>query len=159
MQGKDKLPLEDFSGTLPFATIADFAPEGNYANREIGYSNTVSIVQRLLAPEAIKYNEYGSITLPDGNTIMGGLQVEYYETVSPLLARALAWEFEMAQSVRRTMKAMRLSPLAWIMPRVTGSIFPPSCCNMAAGCFAPCSIKRRNPPCPMHNGSKSWQKG
>ena len=52
MQGKDKLPLEDFSGTLPFATIADFAPEGNYANREIGYSNTVSIVKRLLAPGA-----------------------------------------------------------------------------------------------------------
>lgn len=111
MQGKDKLPLEDFSGTLPFATIADFAPEGNYANREIGYSNTVSIVKRLLAPEAIKYNEYGSITLPDGSLITGGLQVEYYETVSPLLARAIAWEFEMAAKRTENYESYALEPL------------------------------------------------
>lgn len=90
---ENEVPLTEYGAALPFATIADFAPEGDYTLYDIGYSNTVSAVSRLLAPTVIAYREYAHVALPDGSLLEGGLDVEYYETASPLLARIIAREF------------------------------------------------------------------
>ena len=42
----------------------------------------------------IEYRENAHVALPDGSVLSGGLDVDYYETASPLLARIIAYEFQ-----------------------------------------------------------------
>ncbi|MDD5918746.1 MAG: DUF2812 domain-containing protein [bacterium] len=94
IRGTNKIPLAKYNAALPFATIADFAPEGNYRQSEISNSNTVTAASRLLAPAVIEYRENAHVALQDGAVLSGGLDVDYYETASPLLARIIAYEFQ-----------------------------------------------------------------
>jgi len=89
----DKKPLADYLGTLPFATFADLAPEGDYSAVDYGFGNTIVIGSDLLAPSIISLNENASIALPDNQFLQGGLYIDYYETAAPWLAREAAREF------------------------------------------------------------------
>ncbi len=111
MRNENKMPLAEYDAALPFATIADFAPEGKHRLYDIGYSNTVSVASLLLAPTVIEYREYAHVTLPDGSLLQGGLDVEYYETASPLLARILAFEIHRAAKRAKHYAEYELPPL------------------------------------------------
>ncbi len=87
------LPLTLVSEPPPFATLADFAPDGVYRASDIGRSNTVREWHDCLAPRSIRWQEAASIRLPDSSTLAGGLYVDYHETASPWLARALMREY------------------------------------------------------------------
>jgi hypothetical protein len=54
--------------------------------------NKISVKSDILAPTVIDFNQTGSVKLSDGKTLQGGLSVEYYETVSPWLAKQIASE-------------------------------------------------------------------
>ena len=45
-----------------------------------------------LAPRCIDYAEHARIDLADGSVLNGGLYVEYYQLLSPVLAKGLAME-------------------------------------------------------------------
>ncbi len=90
-----RIPLDQYQGQLPFATIRDFAGEGaqDYQATLMGMGfNTLLERQDLLAPRCIDYHENAQITMADGSLLSGGLMVDYYETRSPQIARALAIE-------------------------------------------------------------------
>lgn len=92
-EGAGKIPLETYTGNPPFATIADLAPGGTYTLDDFGLSNTVELRSDWLAPTVIHWSEIATVELPDGRIISGGLYVDYYETVSPWLAREAAREY------------------------------------------------------------------
>lgn len=90
-----RMKLEDYSGELPFATIADLAPGGEFSLRDFGsYSNMIDISSDLLAPTIISMFQTASVRLDDGTLLDGGLDVEYFETVSPWIARQIARELQ-----------------------------------------------------------------
>lgn len=98
----DKVPLEDYTGQLPFATMADFAgEEKDYRITMTGMGfNFVREWSDCLAPRCIEYGEHARITLSDGRVLDGGLYVDYFEVRSPALARMLAEDLFRADKSR-----------------------------------------------------------
>ena len=91
---EDKVPLEEYAGELPFATMADFAgEEKDYRMTMTGMGSGFNCVREWpdwLAPRCIEYAEHARITLSDGRVLDGGLYVDYFEARSPAIARMLA---------------------------------------------------------------------
>ncbi len=87
--GARELPLAEFAGEVPFATMADFGPAESYSLNDWGFSNTVEQGGDWLAPRIIHWRELAEIS---GSS--GGLDADYYETAAPWVARGLAKEFQ-----------------------------------------------------------------
>lgn len=84
-------PVEEFPGDPPFVTCADM---GEFTKSQFldGY-NAYNQYSTTFAPTIIEWKEYGSLLSKDGITYYGGLMIDYYETVSPWLARGLVDDF------------------------------------------------------------------
>ena len=94
--GNAEMPLSEFEGDPPFATAADFFPEGTELERTsfMGlYDNFEYLSDPLIAPESIIWREMVDVTLPDGSKDSLSMIVYYHEMRSELLARIVAWEF------------------------------------------------------------------
>jgi len=104
---EDRVSLDSYSGEIPFATISDFAGPGSSDYRNtmsgvmVGSVNTVMEWSDWLAPRCIDFNEHAQITLSDGNVLKGGLYVEYFETVSPWVARLIAKDYNRIDRLKR----------------------------------------------------------
>lgn len=88
-----KIDIADYDGEIPFATMEDlgkgvFVP----SSWNFDYMNKIKVNSDLLAPTIISFDQTGSVELPDGRLLEGGLSVDYYETISPWLAREIARE-------------------------------------------------------------------
>ena len=90
--GTNEIPIKEYSGDIPFATMADFSPEGSYSSSDYGFGNTVTAWRDLVSPVNIVWDELGRVKCPDGTIIEGGLDIYYHETVSPFVAHNLAKE-------------------------------------------------------------------
>ena len=89
---KNKTPLREYQGTIPFATMKDFAGDGysDYILTMSGMSNRINTVEERtdwIAPHYFSYNEHAEIKRADGKMIDGGLYVEYWELRNSTLAR------------------------------------------------------------------------
>jgi hypothetical protein len=106
--------LVGYSGKIPFATIADLAPDGVFTQIDSTYQSvghvrrsdgqydyvknglynpsTIKVKWDMLAPTVITLRQMGSVQFDDGRVFLGNLNVEYYDTVSPRIARQLAHE-------------------------------------------------------------------
>lgn len=84
-------PAEEFPGDPPFVTCADM---GEFTKSEFldGY-NAYNQYSTTLAPTIIEWKEYGNLLMEDGITYYGGIQIDYYETRAPWLARGLVDNF------------------------------------------------------------------
>lgn len=83
----------EYPGDPPFVTIADLSPSGTYTAQKFGSYNTYKTYSTTLAPNIIEWKEFGEIRAADGIVIDGSLSIDYYETVSPTLARGLVDDF------------------------------------------------------------------
>jgi len=93
-----KIPIEEYNGTIPFATIQDFAGEGSseYTHTMMGLNmgfNTIEDKSDWIAPRCIEYNEHASVKNSDGKIIEGGLYIDYCELRNANLAKVIAQEF------------------------------------------------------------------
>ena len=91
----DEIPLDEFTGTVPFATMEDFLPDCTYEQDKssIGRElNHIELRSDVLAPLIIEYTQNGDL---DGDDIhlSGGLGVTYIEARSEWLAKELVREF------------------------------------------------------------------
>lgn len=86
--------LADYPTPLPFATIADFAPDGSYRRENIPYANTIEQSADWLAPNIIHLSEDAKVKLPDGHFLDGFLTVDYYETSASWIAEKLVKEHQ-----------------------------------------------------------------
>ena len=89
------IPLSDYTGEMPFATMEDFLPGGKMKlmNMKVGNMNTVREWSDPLAPVNFEWDEAGSVIHPDGRVLSGGLEVIYHETKAPWIAKRLAGEY------------------------------------------------------------------
>lgn len=87
------VPLESFSGSVPFATIGTLS-KGEYSILPMDFTNTVRITKNAFCAEAIEWNESALIKREDSTTFDAGLHVQYFELLSPWLAREAARELE-----------------------------------------------------------------
>ncbi len=95
---ENKIPIEEYNGTIPFATIQEFAGEGSsdYSLTMMGLSmgiNTIEDRSDWVAPRCIEYNEHAMVKTADGQIIDGGLYIKYCKMRSPRLAKLMANEF------------------------------------------------------------------
>ena len=96
---REAAPLEEFTGAVPFATLAELGPPGRYELLNLGASgNRVQAGSSRLAPAAVSWRENASIYPAEGGSYFGVLYVDYYEVCAPWLARALAREVWAAES-------------------------------------------------------------
>ena len=93
--GETEIPMRDYTGNPPFATIVDFAgTEGkDYQLINYGYSNEVRQWEDWLAPVNYDWDEIASITMPDGQKLEGMLFLEYNEARYPWVAQRIAREY------------------------------------------------------------------
>lgn len=92
---EDKIRLNSYSGMIPFSTMESLVPNGKFKLEEnLGFSNTIRVRKDWLAPRVISLSQYGTLQIDEKNLINGGLKVEYYETISPWLAKQLAKEYQ-----------------------------------------------------------------
>lgn len=89
------IPMADYTGTPPFATMADFAGEGAVWQGDImpGFSEVLEW-SNLAAPENIKWGQHDSYLRPDGTHFSGGYYVDYHRLSNELLAKRLMVEYE-----------------------------------------------------------------
>ena len=94
--GRQRVPLESYSKPLPFATIADYDPAGEYQIEEIGFGkyNTLTRKSGMLSKDFIDLWEYGRLNTSDGRFLKGYLLVKYYELPNEVLAQEIARELE-----------------------------------------------------------------
>ena len=97
--GEDRVPLDQYQGTLPFATMENLVsqPVTCYQETMTGLSLGFQSLREWsdwLAPRCVDYGEHAKLTLSDKTVVNGGYYVEYYETAHPLLAKILVWEWE-----------------------------------------------------------------
>lgn len=91
----DKIRLNSYSGMIPFSTMESLVPNGKFKLEEnLGFSNTIRVRKDWLAPRVISLSQYGTLQIDEKNRINGGLKVDYYETISPWLAKQLAKEYQ-----------------------------------------------------------------
>jgi len=92
-----KIPIEEYKGTVPFATIQDFAGEGSseytltMTGSDMGI-NTIEEKSDWIAPRCIEYNEHATVKKSDGRILAGSLYIDYCEFRNPKLAKILAQE-------------------------------------------------------------------
>ena len=96
-----KLALRDYAGDLPFASMEDLIPNGQFTYDDFmeGKTNTVSFRSTWLAPQAISLWQTGSVQ-GEGQSLSGGLTAEYYRARWPWLARRLAKEYQRLDKAR-----------------------------------------------------------
>ena len=97
MLHEDLIPVGDYAGKVPFATLADFAggEVARYEETMAGLSPTFNMVGERsdwLMPRYLSYNEHARLTLTDGRVFDGGYYVDYYEMAGPGMARELERE-------------------------------------------------------------------
>ena len=81
------IPLEDYTAPLPFAALDDYAGQPVALDADAAPAASFVLVQRLpLAPTFIKYEAHGQA---GANGLRGALYVEYYECITPQLARTM----------------------------------------------------------------------
>lgn len=101
---EDEIPLADYAGDPPFATMADFAP-GDYRTENYGFANTVRVWRDWLSPVNFSWDEIAAVTRPDGSVLEGSLTVDYHETRWVWAAERLAKEYQATD--RRQAKSAR----------------------------------------------------
>lgn len=125
--GEIRQPLTDFAGEVPFATITDFGPESAVYKSESfpfgGDWNTFARWHGPLVREAMVWDENAVLTLPDGNTLSGGLYVQYYDCRSERLARRVAKELYWRDRFEWNVEEIPLPKLAVDYARGTDRVF------------------------------------
>ena len=87
-------PLQSYTEELPFATMETLVPGSSFVYSNYDFSNTIEVKSDWLAPQVIDFSQNGTITMPDGSTLSGGLMVQYYRTAAPWIAQELAKEYQ-----------------------------------------------------------------
>ena len=86
--------INDYPRDLPFVTIQDLYPEGEYNNDiSFGGYNQYTSYSRGTAPLNIEWREYATVVTPECEELEGALIVHYHETAGAWIAEGLAKEY------------------------------------------------------------------
>lgn len=94
MTNKNKQNIADYTEELPIANISDMETDGLFSLVDGYFPNTIEISSDILAPYILSFCEDMTGKMDDGNVIHGKLYVDYYETISSIIAREIAREYQ-----------------------------------------------------------------
>ena len=124
--GEIRCPLTEFEGQPPFATIADFGPEGApYKSESFPFGGDWNTFARWSGPlvrEAMVWDENAILTVP-GGTLSGGLNVRYYDCRSERLAQRVAKELYWMDRFEWNVEEITLPELEIDFARGTDRVF------------------------------------
>lgn len=86
----NRIELENYADNFPFATLADLFPEAEVEYYDAYDFNEFYTWSDALTPENIVYDEFSTVTFPNGSSFPGSLYVYYHECRSDWIATALA---------------------------------------------------------------------
>ena len=89
------IPLTEYTGDVPFRTMAELLPDGKMQlmNMKVGNMNTVRKWSDVLSEVNYEWDEVGTVTGSDGSVLSGGLEVIYHETKADWIAKRLVKEY------------------------------------------------------------------
>ncbi|MBP3570057.1 MAG: DUF2812 domain-containing protein [Lachnospiraceae bacterium] len=90
---EDEIPLEEYHGNPPFATMADIAPGSFYEIQPMHYVNTVTEWSDVLAPVNVIWEEYAEIQVSEDRTVSGLWDINYHEVKWEWMAKLLAKDY------------------------------------------------------------------
>lgn len=90
---EDEIPLTEYEGNPPFATMADFAPGGPYEPEKSSYFNTVVEWEDWLAPVNFLWDEYATVQIAEEQQLSGLLDIDYHELRWEWMAKLLAADY------------------------------------------------------------------
>ncbi len=90
---EEDVPLEEYTGNPPFATMADIAPGQPYEIENMGYVNTVTEWSDILAPENFIWEEYATVQVSKDKSVSGVWDVDYHELRWEWLAELVAADY------------------------------------------------------------------
>lgn len=89
---KPHIPLEEYGGSFPFATLQDLYPEAEVTPWDSFTESEVTVWSDFLAPVCVEYTESSNVKLPGAPNDSMWLDVCYFETRWEWTAKALAKE-------------------------------------------------------------------
>ena len=90
---EDEIPLENYFGNPPFATMADIAPGSSYELRNMGYCNTVVEWSDVLAPVNYIWEEIAEVWISEDRSVYGLWDINYHELRWPWMAKLVAKDY------------------------------------------------------------------
>ncbi len=90
---EDEIPLKDYTGNPPFATMADIAPGKPYEIKPMGYSNTVVEWSDVLSPVNYIWEEIAEVWITEDRSVYGLWDVNYHEVRWPWMAKLVAKDY------------------------------------------------------------------
>ena len=90
---EDEIPLKDYTGNPPFATLADVAPGKPYSIVNMGYVNTVTEWSDVLSPVNFIWEEYASVQIAEDCEVSGLWDINYHEFCWEWLAKLAARDY------------------------------------------------------------------
>lgn len=90
---EEEIPLSEYTGNPPFATMADLAPGGFYEIQPMYYVNTVTEWSDVLAPVNFIWEEYASVQISEERSVSGLWDIDYHEVKWEWMAKLLARDY------------------------------------------------------------------
>lgn len=90
---EDEIPLKEYTGNPPFATMADIALGQSYELQSVSYFNTVTEWSDVLAPVNFIWEEYAQIQVSEDRAVSGLWDVNYHEVKWEWMAKLLAADY------------------------------------------------------------------
>lgn len=90
---EEEIPLQEYTGNPPFATMADIAPGSFYEIQPMYYVNTVTEWSDVLAPVNFIWEEYARVQISEEQSVSGLWDIDYHEVRWKWLAKLLAKDY------------------------------------------------------------------
>lgn len=90
---EDEIPLKEYTGNPPFATMADIAPGNPYEIVNMGYVNTVTEWSDVLSPVNFIWEEYARVQVDEEREVSGLWDVNYHELRWEWMAKLVALDY------------------------------------------------------------------
>ena len=90
---EDEIPLNEYVGNPPFATLSSFTSNGTYQPEKSDYYNTVIEWSEPIAPVNVLWEERGTIETKDGIPRSGLWDVDYHEMEWEWIAKLVAADY------------------------------------------------------------------
>ena len=90
---EDEIPLKEYSGNPPFATMTDIAPGKPYEIRPMGYYNTVVEWSDAVSPVNYIWEEIAEVWVTEDRKVYGLWDVNYHELRWEWLAKLVAKDY------------------------------------------------------------------
>lgn len=97
----NRVLLKDFEGDVPFITVQELLPQGEYTQEKMFDDNFIIEWDNIFTPYSAEYNEYGTVSNGTEGA-SGSLRLNYHVTVNEFFAREIAKAYRSKDGMKKT---------------------------------------------------------